>query len=556
MSLLEARERAQAEWKRLQNGGRVRVYLDTGSYGRSAGSLPVYERFASDFASRNIAAQIIPVGTLGCREIEPLAGIAKPGWPRIYYPNLTVALASELVASCIVGNDPRPDLALGTDASNGFAGIPPLASLPPFRSQVRVALRHCGQIDPEDIHHYLANGGYGGFTQALTMPPEELLDAIEQAGLRGRGGAGFPAAQKWRVCRHAESSPKYVICNAAEGAPEACKDEVLLEGDPHAVLEGLLIAAYAVGASRGYIYINPDCRVAIRRLGVALEQMKTLQLLGENILSSNFSFALEVREANRGFAGGEETVLLSSLEGRLPRAYARPPYPATAGLRSRPTLVHNVETLAHVSAILQKGVAWYRALGTRKCPGTKLVTLSGRLQRSGVAEVPMGTPLRQIVTEIAGGALPGDELKAVQVGGPTGGWVPADQLDIALDFEELRGAGCVMGNGSIVAADTHACAVDLARRAASFAHSESCGKCTFGREGTRQLRDVLTDVATGQGAPADLQLLLTLGDGMKAGSLCAHGRTAPDAVLTTLQHFRPEYEAHVSLKRCPAGVCS
>ena len=347
-----------------------------------------------------------------------------------------------------------------------------------------------------------------------------------------------------------------MIGNAAEGAAEAYKDEVLLEGDPHTVLEGLLIAAYAASADRAYICINPDYRVAIRRVGIALEQMQSAQLLGKNILGSNFGCQIEIRETPQGLAGGEETILLNSLEGRLPRANVRPPFPAMAGLHSKPTLVNSVETLAQVSAILQKGADWFRALGTESNRGTKIVTLGGKLQRSGVVEVPMGMTLRQIVADIAGGAPAGSELKAIQVGGPTGGWIPAGDLDIGLDYEDLAKAGCVMGFGSLSAADTGACAVDLAKQASISAHRGSCGKCTFGREGTRQLRDVLTDMTEGRGNPSDLQLLLDLGDGMKAGSLCANGRTAPDAVLTTLRHFRAEYDAHVNDKRCPAKVCS
>jgi NADH-quinone oxidoreductase subunit F len=559
-ALIEMRQRAQAELDRLRSG-KTCVYIDTGICGSSAGSLPIFEQFSADVARQKIGVQIVQAGSLGWRDVEPLIAVAKPGQPKIYYRNVTPALATELIASVIVGGNVRPDLALAVDGSDDLDGIPPLASLPFFATQQRISLRNAGYVDPEDLNDALVNGayagGYTGLARALAMPPESVIDEIERAGLRGRNGAGAALADRWRCCRQAGEGKRYVIGNASPGLETsgAAAGKFLLESDPHSVLEGMLIAAYAVGADQAYLCIDPDHGVAMRRAAIALEQMRDHQLVGESILDSKFNCQIEIREAPRGLAGGEETILISALEGRQPHARIRPPHPETEGLFSRPTAVDDVESLTLVAAILQKDTDWFRSLGTKECPGTKIVALNGAFERSGFVEVPMGTLLRQIAMEIGGGARSGSELKAVQIGGPAGGWLTAAELDIALDYEQMVNAGCTLGSGSLLAADTTACAVDLARQALVAAHRGSCGKCTFGREGTRQLRDILTDLAKGRGTLSDLDLMLDLSDGMKAGSLCANGRNAPDAVLTTLRRFRSEFEAHAIGKHCPANVC-
>ena len=555
-ALIEMRQRAQAEVERLR-GGKTCIYIDTGICGSSAGSLPTFEQFSADVARQKIGVQIIQAGSLGWREAEPLVAVAKPGRPRNYYRNVTPALATELIASVIVGGNVRPDLALAVDGSDDLDGIPSLASLPFFAAQQRVSLRNAGHIDPEDLNDALVNGAYAGLARALAMPPESVIDELERAGLRGRNGAGAVLADRWRCCRQAGEGKRYVIGNASPGLETsgAAAGEFLLETDPHSVLEGMLIAAYAVGADQAYLCVDPGHRVAIQRAVIALKQLRDDQLVGENILGSNFSCQIEIREAPRGLAGGEETILISALEGLEPHARIRPPHPEMEGLFLRPTSVDDIESLALASAILQKDADWFRSLGTKESPGTKIVALNGALRRSGFVEVPIGTPLRQIAMEIGGGAPSGSELKAVQIGGLAGGWLAAAELDIALDYEQMVNAGCTLGSGSLRAADTAACAVDLALQALAAAHSGSCGKCTFGREGTRQLRDILTDLAKGRGTPSDLDLILDLSDGMKAGSLCANGRNAPDAVLTTLRRFRGEFEAHANGKHCPANVC-
>ena len=556
MALFEMRQRAQAELERLR-GGKTCIYIDTGICGSAAGSLPVFERFSAEVRGQKIDAEIVQAGSLGWREVEPLVAIAKPGRPRIYYASVTPELGAEILSSVVVGDNQRVDLALAADGAEGFGDLPPLASLPFFAAQQRVSLRNAGLIDPEDLNDALVHGGYAGLARALAMAPEMVIDELERAGVRGRNGAGALLAGKWRTCRQASGGKHYVIGNAAPGLETSgtAAGEFLLEADPHSVLEGMLIAAYSVGADHAYLCVDPGHSVALRRAAVALEQMHDCQLVGENIFGSNFSCLIEIREAPRGLAGGEETILINALEGREPHARIRPPLPEIEGLFSMPTIVDDVESLALVSAILQNDAGWFRSLGTKESPGTKIVSLNGALQRSGFAEVPMGMPLRQIVMEIGGGVPPGLDLKAVQIGGLAGGWLTVDALDIALDYEQMVSAGCTLGSGSLLAADTAACAVDLARQALIAAHRGSCGKCTFGREGTRQLRDILTDLANGRGAPHDLDLLLDLSDGMKAGSLCANGRNAPDAVLTMLRHFRDEYEAHANGKHCPAHVC-
>ena len=421
--------------------------------------------------------------------------------------------------------------------------------------EIRIALRNVGHIDPEKIDDYIAREGYSGLGKALRMTPEEVIDEVNQSKLRGRGGAGFSTAEKWRSCRNEPGNEKYLICNAAEGDPVAYTARTLLESDPHAVLEGMLIAAYATGATKGLIYINDEYISAFSRVKTALKQAGERSFAGNKILDSTFSFHIDVVEGPGAFVCGEETALTRSLEGMRSVPYARPPFPTVSGLRGKPTLVHNVETLAHVSAILPKGPEWYASHGTDQSKGTKMVTLAGNVMRPGVMEVPMGMPLRQIIYELGGGIPEGKNFKAVQTGGPTGGWLSAGYLDLPFDYEPLAAAGSIMGSGSLNVANSHACAVDLAKRSLFFTEAESCGKCVFCREGSMQMAEILADISEGKGRPRDIDLLLKLGAGMKLGAFCTFGRTAPNPVLTTVRDFREEYEAHVKEQQCPAKVC-
>jgi NADH-quinone oxidoreductase subunit F len=496
------------------------------------------------------------VGCIGLCYAEPLVEIKKPGMPSVFYGNVTPELASEIVRDYVVGGNPRSDLALGTRGEGAIDGIPCFYDLPVLKPQVRIALRNCGNIDPENIHHYVANGGYEGLSKALGMSRQEVIDVVKKSGLRGRGGAGFPTGVKWQFCHDAPGDIKYLVCNADEGDPGAFMDRAVLEGDPHAVLEGMLIGAYALGASVGYIYIRAEYPLAIQRLRVALRQMEEWGLVGDNIMGSDFSFHIKIKEGAGAFVCGEETALMASIEGNRGMPRPRPPFPAQAGLWGKPTNINNVETWSNVSAILLNGAEWYASYGTEKSRGTKTFSLVGKVARPGLIEVPMGITLREIIYGIGGGIPEGKAFKAVQTGGPSGGCLPASFLDSPVDYESLASAGSIVGSGGMVVLDEDSCMVEIARYFLTFTQAESCGKCIPCRWGTKQMLDILEDIVNGKGREGDIELLLELSQAVKDGSLCALGGTAPNPVLTTIRYFRDEYEAHVSEKRCPALACN
>jgi NADH-quinone oxidoreductase subunit F len=416
-------------------------------------------------------------------------------------------------------------------------------------------LERCGHIDPEDIQHYLAKGGYQALAKALAMTPGQVIDEVSRSGLRGRGGAGFPTAQKWQLCHDAPSETKYVICNGDEGDPGAFMDRALLESDPHSVVEGMIIAAYAVGAHEGYIYVRAEYPLAVARVALALRQAEELGLLGDNILGSDFRCHISVFEGSGAFVCGEETALIASLEGKpgLPRF--RPPYPATSGLFGMPTAINNVKTLAAVPHIIAKGADWFASTGTAGSKGTAVFALAGKVNNTGLAEVAMGTTLRQLVFEVGGGIPKGKRCKAVQIGGPSGGCLPESALDLPIDFDSLTSVGAMMGSGGIIVLDEDDCAVEMARYFLEFTQNESCGKCTLCRLGTKQMLEILQDVTAGHGKAADLETLAELAADIKAGSLCALGKTAPNPVLSTLRYFRDEYDGHIAEARCPSLMC-
>ena len=432
---------------------------------------------------------------------------------------------------------------------------PDIADPSMFKGQVRVSLRNCGVIDPENINHYIANGGYSGIAKVLKMDVKDAIKEAKKAGLRGRGGAGYPVADKWASCLKEEGREKYLICNAAEGDPGVYIARVLFESDPHSILEGMLIGAYASGVSQGFIYINYEYVSAIARINNALKQMKGKGLLGDNILGSKFSFDIEIREGSGAFISGEETALLNSMEGKRAVTSIRPPYPTQSGLYGRPTVINNVETLANVASVFQKGADWHAGIGTEESKGTKIIVLGGDVVHHGLVEVPLGTTVRQIIYEIGGGVPDGKCLKAVQIGGPTGGWLAEADLDLPVDYEHLKESGHIMGSGSIFVADETACAVNLAKNALLFIENESCGKCVFCREGTLQFSLILTDISEGRGKSEDIEVLIEFGEGMKEGAFCAFGRTASNPVLTAIKYFREEYIEHINNHKCPAGVC-
>jgi NADH-quinone oxidoreductase subunit F len=555
MSFDEIRKRAISEWETLQHSKKPRILIGTGTCGRASGAMAVLEAIEKELSQRNIDTIVTQVGCIGLCYAEPLLTIAKPDRPSIFYSRITPKMVPQLIKDCIVDDNLHPELALGTTGSGTSDGIPKLFKLPMLKSQVRIALRNCGLIDPDNINHYIANDGYSGLARALKTSPEEVIEEVKRSGLRGRGGAGFPTGLKWEFCRQAPGETKYFICNADEGDPGAFMDRSLLESDPHTVLEGMLIGAYAIGATEGYIYIRMEYSLAINRLRAALKQMVDFGLLGDNILGSGFNFNIKIKQGAGAFVCGEETALILSIEGMRGMPRPRPPFPATFGLWAEPTTINNVETLGNVPAIFQRDADWYASFGTKTSKGTKTFALAGKVERTGLIEVPMGITLRQIVYDIGGGISEGKDFKAVQTGGPSGGCLPASLIDLPVDYESLTQAGSIMGSGGMIVADSDTCMVDLARYFLSFTQAESCGKCVPCREGTMQMLEILTDITEGKGKSGDIDLLLELAEGINFGSLCALGGTAPNPVLTTIRYFRDEYEIHINEKQCPAKVC-
>ena len=552
----EIQKTALAEWEALEHSDKPQIIVGAATCGRAAGAMAVIAAIKSELAKHNIDATITQVGCIGICYAEPLVDIIMPNRPRVCYSNVTPEIVPQLIEGCLINGNPCPDLALGTFGDDGIDGIPKFFELPMLKPQVRISLRNCGIVDPEKIDHYIARGGYTGLVNALKMTPEDVIEEVKKSGLRGRGGAGFPTAIKWGFCRQAQGSPKYLICNADEGDPGAFMDRSLLESDPHAVLEGILIGAYAMGATDGYIYCRAEYPLAIERLKLAIEQMEERGLIGDNILGSDLSFHIKIKEGAGAFVCGEETALIASIEGKRGMPRPRPPFPAQSGLWGKPTNINNVETWANVSAILAHSGDWYASYGTEKSKGTKTFALAGKINRTGLIEVPMGITLREIIYGIGGGIPNDKEFKAVQTGGPSGGCLPASMLDLPVEYESLAEAGAIMGSGGMVVMDEETCMVDVARYFLSFTQSESCGKCVPCRVGTKHMLDILEKICRGDGKPEDVDLILELGESIKAGALCGLGQTAPNPVITTHRYFPEEYKAHTQDKVCPSLACT
>jgi len=555
VSFEEIKSQAILQWKTMQQSESIRILIGMGTCGRAAGAEDILDVLNQELVKQDIQADILPVGCIGLCYAEPLIEVIKPGKPSVFYGNLTPELMSEIIADYLIADNPRSDLALGTRGEGTLDGIPKLFNLSVLKPQVRISLRNCGNIDPENINHYIANGGYEGLAKALRMKPQEVIVEIKKSGLRGRGGAGFATGVKWQFCHDAPGDIKYVICNADEGDPGAFMDRALLEGDPHAVLEGILIGAYAIGATEGYIYIRAEYPLAIQRLRIAIRQMEEYGLIGDDIMGSGFKFHIKIKEGAGAFVCGEETAMMASIEGRRGMPRSRPPFPAQSGLWGKPTNINNVETWSDVSAILAKGADWYAGYGTEKSKGTKNFSLAGKVVRTGLIEVPMGISLREIVYEIGGGIPEGKRLKAVQTGGPSGGFIPESLIDLPVDYESLTQAGSIMGSGGMVVIDEDTCMVDMTKFFLTFTQAESCGKCIPCRWGTKQMLDILEDIANGRGRPGDIALLQELAESIKDGSLCGLGQTAPNPVLTSIRYFRDEYEEHIFERRCSAMQC-
>jgi NADH:ubiquinone oxidoreductase subunit F (NADH-binding)/Pyruvate/2-oxoacid:ferredoxin oxidoreductase delta subunit/(2Fe-2S) ferredoxin len=555
MTFKEIQKQAISEWEIWQQSDRPRILIGTATCGRAAGALDVLEVINEELKKSSIEADVTEVGCFGLCYKEPMVDIIKPGKPRISYGDLTPEVIPQLIEDYLIKDNPRPDLALGYIGEGKADGIPALSDLSVLKPQVRIVLRNCGFIDPKNINHYIANGGYSGLVKGLSMTPETIIDEIKKSGLRGRGGAGFPTWMKWDFCRKAQGTEKYIICNADEGDPGAFMNRSLLEGDPHSVLEGMVIGAYTIGAHHGYIYCRAEYPLALEKLGIALRQMKEYGFLGNNILGSGFDFHLKIKEGAGAFVCGEETSLIASIEGKRGMPRSRPPFPAISGLWGKPTNINNVETWADVALILQRGGEWFSQFGTEKSKGTKTFALVGKVERTGLIEVPLGIKLREIIYDVGGGILKGRQFKAVQTGGPSGGCLPASMLDSPVDYESLTAAGSIMGSGGMIVMDEDTCVVDMTRYFLSFTQAESCGKCVPCRVGTRQMLNILQRITKGEGKSGDIEQLERLAKTVKFGSLCGLGQTAPNPVLTTIRYFRNEYEDHINNKRCPALMC-
>ena len=549
----EIKSRAEAHWRELWNSGQPVIMVGTATCGRAAGALEVLQTLRDEVKKQKLDCPVIEVGCMGHCYAEPIVIVSKPGYPAICYAHVNPVIAERLIKEFILGDDPCFEFVLGALEANDL--IPSLADFPRANYEKKVILKNCGQINPTEINHYLANGGYAALTKALQVPTEEIIDEVRRSELRGRGGAGFPTGQKWEVCRQAPGKPKYVICNGDEGDPGAFMDRAILESDPHSVIEGMIIAGYAIGARYGYIYVRAEYPLAVERVQIALRQVRKLNLLGRNILGSDFSFDIRLFQGSGAFVCGEETALIASLEGEAGMPHHRPPYPAVTGLYGKPTLINNVKTLAYIRHIINHGAEWFASIGTERSKGTAVFALAGKVVNTGLTEVPMGTTLRQVIFDVGSGIPRGKRFKAVQIGGPSGGCLPEPALDLPIDFDSLSDAGAMMGSGGMVVLDEDDCMVEISRYFLEFTQRESCGKCTPCRLGTKQMLEALDDIVLGLGKIEYINMLSELAEEVKAGSLCGLGKTAPNPVLTTLRYFRDEYEAHIEEGRCPALMC-
>jgi len=547
------KSRAESQWQELHNSGKPVIMVGAATCGRAAGALEVLQALRNEVRKQKLDCPVVEVGCMGHCYAEPIVIISKPGYPAICYGHVNTVIAERLVREFILGDDLCLEFVLGALEANEL--VPSLSDFPRAKFEKKIILKNCGHIDPEQINHYLANGGYSALVKALQMPPEAIIEEVKSSGLRGRGGAGFSTGEKWGICRHAPGNPKYVICNGDEGDPGAFMDRAILESDPHSVIEGMIIAGYAIGARYGYIYVRSEYPLAVHRAQIALRQARKLNLLGKNILGGDFSFDIRLFQGSGAFVCGEETALIASLEGEPGNPHPRPPYPATNGLYGKPTLVNNVKTLACIRHIIDNGAGWFASIGTERSKGTAVFALAGKVVNTGLVEVPMGTTLRQVIFDVGSGIQKGKRFKAVQIGGPSGGCLPESTLDLPIDFDSLTEAGAMMGSGGMIVLDEDDCMVEIARYFLEFTQRESCGKCTFCRLGTKQMLEALDEITKGRGRIEDIDMLSQLAEDIKAGSLCGLGKTAPNPVLSTLRYFRDEYEAHIKEGRCPALMC-
>ena len=555
--LQKQRENAKKIWEDFSSGKKARVMVGAATCGRAAGALDVISAFKSELKAQGLEndVDVVETACIGLCYAEPLVEVRRAGEPSVLYSRVSPKDVGKLVKEHLVEGNPVASKAEAVMSDSEYMGIKPFSQHPMIALQKRIVLRNCGVIDPSSFEHYLARGGYKGIERAFSMSPEEVIEEMKASGLRGRGGAGFPTGVKWGFARASKSDEKYIICNADEGDPGAFMDRSVLEGDPHSVIEGLMVAGYAIGARHAYIYVRSEYPLAIERLRTAISQAEAAGLL-KHKFENGFEFEIKIKKGSGAFVCGEETSLMASIEGVRAMPRPKPPFPANSGLFKKPTNINNVETLAAVSSIMSDGAASYAALGSEKSKGTKTFSLAGKIQRTGLIEVEFGMKLGDIINSIGGGCADGKKFKAVQTGGPSGGCLTIEHMDLPVDYESLGSVGSIIGSGGMVVMNEDSCMVDVAKFFVSFTENESCGKCVPCRMGTQHIHAILEKITSGKGEMADIERLKKIAFTMKQSSLCGLGQTAPNPILTTLKYFEDEYIAHIKEKRCPAQACA
>jgi NADP-reducing hydrogenase subunit HndC len=533
---------------------RAHVLVCGGAGCISSGCKAVQDELLSEIKAQGLEQEIkvVVTGCIGTCELGPLVVVYPEG---VFYQKVKPGDVSEIVTEHLLKGRTVERLLFRNPSTAEL--VPTYQNIDFFNQQVRIALRNVGLINPEIVEEYIARDGYAALGKVLTeMTPEQVIDELKRSGLRGRGGAGFPTGMKWEFTQKVDSDQKYVVCNADEGDPGAFMDRSILEGDPHSIIEAMAIAGYTVGANQGFVYVRAEYPLAVEKLGNAIKQAREFGLLGKNIFGTEFSFDLDIRVGAGAFVCGEETAMFASIEGKRGEPRPRPPFPAVKGLWGKPTLNNNVETYANIAPIILKGADWFSSIGTEKAKGTKVFAVAGNINNTGLVEVPMGTTLRKLIFDLGGGIPNGKRFKAAQTGGPSGGCLTEEHLDLPMEYDTLVAVGSMMGSGGLIVMDENTCMVDMARFFLEFTQDESCGKCTPCRIGTKRMLEILIRITEGKGTEADLDALEELGKNIKLTSLCGLGQSAPNPVLSMMKHFRHEYEAHIKEKRCPAGVCS
>jgi NADP-reducing hydrogenase subunit HndC len=558
-SLTKTKEEALVKYNfKKTDNEKIRVLVGLATCGISAGANNVYEEFLKVLKNRKIQdILVVKTGCIGVCPYEPMVEIHKTGEEKVTYVNITPEMVSEIVEEHLIKGNTISKYTIGENIPNKKdSSITSLVKTDFFKKQLRIALRNCGIINPENIDEYIAYDGYKALSDVLIdKNPDKIIDILKKSGLRGRGGGGFPTGLKWELAKKAKSDTKYIVCNADEGDPGAFMDRSILEGDPHSIIEAMVIAGYTAGSNKGFIYIRAEYPTAVKRLGIAIKEAEERGLLGNNIMGSGFNFDIELRLGAGAFVCGEETALITSIEGNRGEPVTKPPFPADKGLWGKPTIINNVETFANIPVILLKGADWFKSIGTEKSPGTKVFALGGKIENTGLVEIPMGTTLREIVEEIGGGIPEGKAFKAAQTGGPSGGCIPAEHFDTPIDYESLASIGSMMGSGGLIIMDEDTCMVDVAKFFLDFTVDESCGKCVPCRVGTKKMYGILNKITNGKGVLKDIENIENLAKAVKDASLCGLGQTAPNPVLSTIRYFKDEYLEHIKDKKCRAGVC-